>query len=49
MLLKVERQYGEVIGAILFLHDATDRHAAQKREAEDRDRLEELVAERFAY
>ena len=40
------RNDGEVIGAILFLHDATDRHAAQKREAEDRDRLEELVAER---
>lgn len=40
------RNDGEVIGAILFLHDATDRHAAQKREAQDRDRLEELVAER---
>lgn len=40
------RNDGEVIGAILFLHDATDRHAALKREAEDRDRLEELVAER---
>ncbi|WP_306152890.1 PAS domain-containing sensor histidine kinase [Roseovarius sp. MMSF_3281] len=40
------RNDGEVIGAILFLHDATDRHAAQKRDAEDRDRLEDLVAER---
>ncbi|QDY71155.1 sensor histidine kinase [Qingshengfaniella alkalisoli] len=40
------RNEGEVIGAILFLHDATDRHAAQQREAEDRDRLEDLVAER---
>ncbi|MEQ9244345.1 sensor histidine kinase [Roseovarius indicus] len=40
------RNDGEVIGAILFLHDATDRHAAQQREAEDRDRLEDLVAER---
>lgn len=35
-----------IIGAILFLHDATDRHAAQQRDAEDRDRLEELVVER---
>ena len=40
------RNNGEVIGAILFLHDGTDRHAAQQREAEDRDHLEELVAER---
>ena len=40
------RNDGVVIGAILFLHDATDRHAAQQREAEDRDRLEDLVTER---
>lgn len=34
------------IGAILFLHDASDRHAAQQKDAQDRDRLEDLVAER---
>lgn len=40
------RNDDDVIGAILFLHDATDRHAALQRDAEDRDCLEELVAER---
>lgn len=35
-----------VLGAILLLHDATDRHAAQQKVVQDRDRLEELVAER---
>lgn len=40
------RDEGEVLGAILLLHDATDRHAAQQKDAQDRDRLEELVAER---
>lgn len=35
-----------VLGAILLLHDATDRHTAQQKDAQDRDRLEELVAER---
>ncbi len=37
---------GAIIGAILFMHDVSDRHAAQQKDAQDRDRLEELVAER---
>lgn len=40
------RNEGRIVGAIVFLHDASDRHAAQQKEAEARDRLEELVAER---
>ncbi|MGO2133275.1 MAG: ATP-binding protein [Halomonas sp.] len=40
------RNEGVVMGAILLLHDATDRHAAQQKDAKDRDRLEELVVER---
>lgn len=35
-----------VVGAILFLHDASDRHAARQKEAETRARLEQLVTER---
>ncbi|AKI01809.1 histidine kinase,PAS domain-containing protein,histidine kinase [Hoeflea sp. IMCC20628] len=35
-----------IVGAILFMHDASDRHAAKQREAQIRDRLEELVTER---
>lgn len=37
---------GAILGAIVFLHDASARHAAQQKEAQDRDRLEELVSER---
>ncbi|HEY9038897.1 MAG TPA: PAS domain-containing protein, partial [Roseovarius sp.] len=40
------RNDGAILGAILFMHDASDRHAAQQKDAEDRDRLEELVSER---
>ncbi|ASM74519.1 MULTISPECIES: sensor histidine kinase [Roseobacteraceae] len=40
------RNEGETLGAILFLTDATDRYAAQQQDAQDRDRLEELVTER---
>ncbi len=40
------RNEGVILGAILFVHDASDRHAAQKQEAQDRDRLEDLVARR---
>lgn len=40
------RNDGKIVGAILFLHDASDRHAAQQKSAQDRDRLEEQVAER---
>ncbi|GAW36248.1 sensor protein KdpD [Roseovarius sp. A-2] len=40
------RNDGVILGAILFMHDASDRHAAQQKDAEDRDRLEELVSER---
>ena len=40
------RNDGAIVGAIMFMHDASDRHAAQQKVAEDRDRLEELVAER---
>lgn len=35
-----------VVGAILFMHDASDRHAARQKEAETRTHLEQLVAER---
>ncbi len=35
-----------IVGAILFLHDASDRHAAQRKDAETRERLEQLVGER---
>lgn len=40
------RDNGDILGAIVFMQDVSDRHAARQREAEDRDRLEELVAER---
>lgn len=40
------RDDGVILGAILFLYDASDRHAAQQKEAADRDRLEVLVTER---
>lgn len=36
----------QIVGAIAFMHDASDRYAAQRKDAEDRDRLEHLVAER---
>ncbi|QYX56447.1 PAS domain-containing sensor histidine kinase [Roseovarius sp. SCSIO 43702] len=35
-----------IVGAIVFLQDASDRHAAARRNAETRERLEYLVAER---
>ncbi len=40
------RNEAEIVGAIVFMHDASDRYAAQQKDAQDRDRLEELVAER---
>ncbi|MCV2892739.1 sensor histidine kinase [Lentibacter sp. XHP0401] len=40
------RNEAEIIGAIVFMHDASDKYAAQQKDAQDRDRLEELVAER---
>lgn len=40
------RNDGAIVGAILFMHDASDRHAAQQQITDDRDRLEDLVAER---
>ncbi|WP_311948470.1 sensor histidine kinase [Halomonas piscis] len=40
------RDDGTILGAILLLHDASDRHAAQQKEALHRDQLEELVTER---
>ncbi len=40
------RNEGEILGAILFIHDASDRYASQQKDAQNRDRLEELVAER---
>ncbi|SEL39459.1 PAS domain S-box-containing protein [Roseovarius nanhaiticus] len=40
------RNDGAILGAILFMQDASDRHVAQQKDAEDRDRLEELVVER---
>lgn len=40
------RDEDAVLGAIMLLHDASDRQAAQQKDAQDRDRLEELVAER---
>lgn len=40
------RNDGAILGVILFLHDVSDRHAAQQEDAQNRDRLEELVAER---
>lgn len=36
----------EVVGAIVFMHDASDRFAARQQEAETRARLEKLVTER---
>ena len=35
-----------IVGAILFMQDASDRHAAERRDAELRERLEQLVVER---
>ncbi|MCZ4352823.1 ATP-binding protein [Roseovarius aestuarii] len=40
------RNDDETLGAILFLNDATDRYKALQKDAQDRDRLEELVSER---
>ncbi|MDN6180078.1 MAG: PAS domain-containing sensor histidine kinase [Halomonas subglaciescola] len=40
------RDEGVILGAIVFMYDASDRHAAQQKDAADRDRLEELVVER---
>lgn len=40
------RNDGVILGAMVFLYDASDRYAAQQKDAQDRDRLEELVAER---
>lgn len=37
---------GRIVGAIAFMRDASDRHAAWQKEAEARDRLEHLVTER---
>lgn len=36
----------KIVGAIIFMHDASDRYAAQQKETETRERLELLVAER---
>ncbi|MTJ05660.1 MAG: PAS domain-containing protein [Sediminimonas qiaohouensis] len=36
----------EIVGVILFVHDASDRYAARQKDMQDRDRLEELVTER---
>ncbi len=36
----------QVVGAIIFIHDASDRHMARQKDAEIRGRLEHLVAER---
>jgi PAS domain S-box-containing protein len=40
------RDDGVILGAIVFIYDASDRHTAQQQDAADRDRLEELVVER---
>ncbi len=40
------RNEKDILGAILFINDASDRYAIQHKDAQDRDRLEELVAER---
>lgn len=40
------RNEKDILGAILFINDASDRYAVQHKDAQDRDRLEELVAER---
>ncbi|AML51703.1 hypothetical protein RC74_10905 [Falsihalocynthiibacter arcticus] len=40
------RNEKDILGAILFINDASDRHAVQQKNTQDRDRLEELVAER---
>lgn len=40
------RNDGAILGAILFMHDTTDRYTAQQKDTQDRDRLEELVSER---
>ncbi|NUH66353.1 PAS domain-containing sensor histidine kinase [Sulfitobacter sp. S0837] len=37
---------GRVVGAIVFMHDASDRYAARQRAAQTRGHLEQLVAER---
>lgn len=40
------RNEKDILGAILFINDASDRYAVLQKDAKDRDRLEELVAER---
>ncbi|WP_116599540.1 sensor histidine kinase [Primorskyibacter marinus] len=40
------RNEEDILGAILFINDASDRYAVQQKDAQDRDRLEYLVAER---
>lgn len=40
------RDKGRVVGAIVFMHDASDRYAARQRAAQTREHLEHLVAER---
>jgi PAS domain S-box-containing protein len=40
------RNEEDILGAILFINDASDRHAVRQKDTQDRDRLEELVAER---
>ncbi|HLS18619.1 MAG TPA: ATP-binding protein [Paracoccaceae bacterium] len=40
------RNESGIIGAITFMRDASDRHAAEQRITEDRNRLEHLVTER---
>lgn len=40
------RNEEDILGAILFINDASDRHAVQQKDTQDRDRLEGLVAER---
>ncbi|MEQ5829401.1 PAS domain-containing sensor histidine kinase [Sulfitobacter sp. NFXS29] len=37
---------GRVVGAIVFMHDASDRYAARLKAAQTREHLEQLVAER---
>lgn len=38
----------EVVGALMFVRDVTERHAAERALMRDRDELEKLVAERTA-
>lgn len=40
------RNEEDILGAILFINDASDRYAVHQKDAQDRDRLEYLVAER---